>query len=371
MAKIRRRQFIEMAGPAALGLAASVGLTRPTAAQPAAASQGAPKRRIKVGQIGTAHAHAGGKMSTLRKLRDDYEVVGVVEPDRERRKRAENHAVYRGLAWMTEEQLLGTEGLEAVAVETAVRDLVPTAARCVAAGMHLHLDKPAGASLAAFKAVLDEATRRNLTVQMGYMFRNNPGFQFCFRAVREGWLGQVFELDGVMSKMVGAETRRQLLEQPGGTMFELGCHLIDAMVAALGRPERVSPYARRTRPDQDDLTDNMLAVFEYPKATATIRSAVVEVDGFRRRQFVVCGDRGTIDVRPLEPPRLLLALAEPRDAYKRGYQEVELPAMPGRYDEQLAELARIIRGEIESPYAPSHDLAVHEAILRASGLPLD
>jgi predicted dehydrogenase len=181
----------------------------------------------------------------------------------------------------------------------------------------------------------------------------------------------VFELHGVMSKMVGASTRRQIAEYPGGTMFELGCHLIDAMVAALGGPDRVTAFPRRTRPEQDDLVDNMLAVFEYPKATATVRSAVVEVEGFRRRQFVVCGDQGTVDIRPLEPPRLLLALAEPRGHFKRGYQEVELPAMPGRYDEQLAELARIIRGEIESPYPPSHDLAVHEAILRASGLPLD
>ena len=45
--------------------------------------------------------------------------------------------------------------------------------------------------------------------------------------------------------------------------------------------------------------------------------------------------------------------------------------MPGRYDEQLIELAEIIRGERQSDYPPSHDLAVHEAILLASGLPLD
>ena len=372
MGDIRRREFIRLAAPAALGLAASAGLARASGPQPARAEEktGA-TRRVKIGQIGTGHAHAAGKMSTFRKLKNDYEVVGVVEPDAKRRQAMANHPAYRGLEWITEDELLGTKGLEAVAVETAVEDLVPTAARCVAAGMHLHLDKPAGESLGAFKALLDEATRRNLTVQMGYMFRNNPAFQFCFRVVREGWLGQVFELHGVMSKMVDAKTRLQLTEYPGGTMFELGCHLIDAMVAVLGKPERVTPYVRRTRPEQDDLADNMLAVFEYPKATATIRSAVVEVDGFRRRQFVVCGDRGTVDIRPLEPPRLLLALAEARDEFKRGYQEVELDRMPGRYDEQLVELAEIIRGEKESDYPPSHDLAVHEAILLASGLPLD
>jgi hypothetical protein len=43
--------------------------------------------------------------------------------------------------------------------------------------------------------------------------------------------------------------------------------------------------------------------------------------------------------------------------------------MPGRYDEQLIELARIIRGEKESEYGPEHDLAVQEAVLKASGAP--
>ena len=370
MAGIRRREFMQAAGGTAVGLAASLGLASAIDAQAGERQKNTKKNRVKVGQIGTAHAHAAGKMSTLRKLSEDYEVVGVVEPDPKRRQAMQNHPAYRDLKWMSEEQLLNVEGLRAVAVETAVRDLVPTAARCVAAGMHLHLDKPAGDSLSAFRAVLDEAARRKLTIQMGYMFRNNPAFQFCFRAVREGWLGEVFELHGVMSKMIGADSRRQLAEYSGGTMFELGCHLIDAMVAALGRPDRVTPYVRRTRPGQDDLADNVLAVFEYPKATCTIRSAVIEVEGFRRRQFVVCGDEGTVDVRPLEPPELLLALAEPRGEFRRGYQEVELPAMPGRYDDQLFELAQIIRGEKKSPYPPSHDLAVHEAILLASGMPL-
>ncbi len=41
--------------------------------------------------------------------------------------------------------------------------------------------------------------------------------------------------------------------------------------------------------------------------------------------------------------------------------------MPGRYDDQLIELARIIRGEIENPYPLAHELAVQEALLAACG----
>jgi len=361
---MHRRRFLQRTGQLSV-----LGFVAPALAGSAMAQAGSARERIKVGQIGTAHAHASGKMATLRKLRDEYEVVGIVEPDPDRQRRVQDQAAYRGLCWLTQEQLLNTPGLQAVAVETAVSDLVSTAQRCISAGMHVHLDKPAGCSLTAFQELLAEAARRRRTVQMGYMFRHNPAFRFCFRAVREGCLGEVFEVHGVISKTVGAQQRKELAEYPG-SMFELGCHLIDALVAVLGRPEKTGSFSRRSRPQQDDLADNQVAVFEYAKATATIRSSLLEVEGTQRRQFVVCGTRGTVEIRPLEPPRLQMALDRPWREYRKGYQDIELPPMPGRYDDHLLELARLIRGEKESEYLFEHDLAVQEAVLQASGAPL-
>jgi len=343
--------------------------------QPYAIAGDQPKERIKIGQIGTEHEHASGKMETFRKLTDHYEVVGIVEPDPALREKHENDPVYRNLPWMTEEQLLNTKGLRAVAVETKIRDLVPTAARCIAAGVHLHLDKPGSETIGPFMKLLDEAGRRGLAVQLGYMYRNNPAIQFCFRVVREGWLGQIFEVHAVMSRKDPPAYRTWLGQFPGGAMYNFGCHMIDLVVSLLGKPDRITPYLRQTQPDVK-VCDNALAVFEYPRATATVRTAVVEVEGYQRRQLVVCGDRGTIDIRPLEtfasrpkdPVNLRLALASPRDSYKQGYQELTFPRTAGRYDEQLIELARIIRSEIANPYPLAHELLVQECLLAACGL---
>ena len=364
MSKTERRDFLQASVKTGLAVATASWL----APRPARAAR--PDKRVKVGQIGVGHAHAGGKMSTLRKLSDEFEVLGVAEPCEAIRKHWQDHPIYRGVPWVSVEQLLDTKGLEAVAVETEVRDLLPTAARCIAAGMHIHLDKPAGQSLPQFRQVLDEATRRSLAVQMGYMYRNNPAFQFCFRAVRAGWLGRITEIHGVMSKMSPPEERKPMLPYVGGVMFELGCHLIDALVNVMGKPDRIAPFARQSHPELDALADTQLAVFEYPQAIATIRATVVEAEGGRRRQFVVAGDEATVSILPLEPPRLTLALTAPRGEFGRGYHEVRLPPMPGRYDEQLRELASIVRGDMENPYPPEHDLAVQEAILLASELPL-
>ncbi len=375
MNHIDRRQFLATAGRSGAAVAAGHWFgSAALAAEPHA-------QRIKIGQIGTGHEHASAKMDTFRKLSDHYEVVGIVEPDPELRKSRANHGAYRDLTWMTEEQLLDIEGLQAVAVEVDSDDkrIMDIAGRCIDAGLHIHLDKPGGESFSKFKTVLDEAKRRELTVQLGYMYRNNLAVQFCRKAVQQGWLGQIFEVHCVMSKFSGVDYRKYLSQFRGGTMFIYACHMIDLVVGLLGKPDRVVPFMRQTRSDAGEMCDNGLVVLEYPKTTATIRTASLEVEGFKRRQLVVCGDEGTIDIRPLEtydiqptpPLRLQLALSKAHDSYKEGYQEVTFPQVPARYDDQLIELAQIIRGEVENPYPIEHELIVQECLLEACGYPLD
>lgn len=322
--------------------------------------------RIRIGQIGTKHAHAGGQLAALRQC-PDFEVVGVVEPDESRRKKVEQTEDFAGLPWMTEEQLFNVQGLQAVSVETEVGDLLNSAEKVVKAGFHLHLDKPAGESLPQFQRILDIASSKQKLVKMGYMFRYNPAFQLLIRAVREGWLGEVFSIHAEMSKLLGDAERQPMLRYSGGSMFELGCHLIDSVVRILGKPADISPHIYRSR--EDGYADNMTAVLDYPRATVTVRSAMIEVDGGARRQFVVCGTKGTVEIRPLEPPAMRLTLDQPRDKYRKGAQEVTFEKAP-RYAADWLDFAKAIRGEIAWEFTPKHDLAVQETVLRASGLPI-
>ncbi len=327
--------------------------------------------KIKVGQIGTKHAHASGKIGTARKFSDLYDVVGVVEPDDARWNSVKNSAAYKDVPRMTEEQLLNVAGLQFVCVETEVEDLIQAAKACVAAGKHIHLDKPAGVNYSGFEKLVQMAQENDVLIQMGYMFRYNPGFQFIFKSIREGLLGDVFEVDGVISKKIGDQTRKQLARYAGGTMFELGCHLIDSLHVAMGTPQRITAFPRTTYPDKDALVDNMLAVFDYPKATATIRSAMLEVDGFRRRQFVVVGSEGTIVLRPLEKPVLELTLESAKENHTKGSQLVELPLSGGRYDGDFLEMAAVLNGAKEFPFSYQHDLDVQKSVLLGSGLKLN
>ncbi|MBT63292.1 MAG: dehydrogenase [Puniceicoccaceae bacterium] len=329
---------------------------------------------IKIGQIGIGHNHADEKMRTLRSLPHLFEVVGIVEADPAWREKRGGQSQYKGLRWMTEAELFDTTDLEAVAVETDGSDLIPTAARCAERGLHMHLDKPGGESLPDFKALLDTCERRGLAIQLGYMYRNNPAINFCREAVRSGWLGDIFEVHAVMSRLDGDDYRKWVANFKGGSLYIFGGYLIDIIISLLGRPENVTSFQRPTR--DDGCHDNGFAVLEYPRATASVRASIVEVEGFRRRQLVVCGTKGTVEICPLEhhnsryeldPLHVRLTLSEPCGDYAAGTHVIDVGVMHGRYTEQLTELARVIRGEIKNPWPSSHEFHVHETLLAASG----
>jgi hypothetical protein len=116
-----RRQLLQQLGGAAAGALFSSALTRFAAAVESSGP------RIKIGQIGVGHAHAS-KLEVYR-ASDDYEVVGIVEPNPKLRAEAERDETFRGLPWLTRDELLGTPGLQAVLVETEVRNLLDTLKR--------------------------------------------------------------------------------------------------------------------------------------------------------------------------------------------------------------------------------------------------
>ena len=364
-----RRTFLAASGLAATGAALAGRVTAAADATPAK------KQPIKIGQIGTGNQHAY-KIRTLRSLPDLFEVVGFVEDDPKLREKALKSSAFKGLKLMSTEELLAVPGLQAVAVETEERVCIPPALQCIRAGKHIHLDKPCGESLPKLKELLDEAEERKLTVQVGYMYRNNPAVQFCIKAVRDGLIGNVFDLDTAMGRYDGQGYRTLIGDYQGGIAYILACHLIDIVVSLMGEPEKITPYLRQTR--GDGVLDNCLAVFEFSRdRLATVRTSITEARGFERRRLKVMGDKGSIIIQPIESKGnmsggvLTLALEEDRGGFKKGIQNVEMPPLKDRYEDQWREFAAVLNGEMVNPYTYEHDYIVHKCHLAACGMPLD
>lgn len=311
--------------------------------------------RLRIGQIGTEHAHAGGKMAAMRSLTDLWEVVGVTGPKG-----------YEGVKSMTVEELLAGPDLKAIAVETTIEASCEMARRCIEAGKHVHLDKPGALQHDEFRTMRLEAEKRGLTVQMGYMLRYNPAFELLFQAVREGWLGEITEIDAAMGKLADPGTRKKIGELEGGGLFELAGHIIDAAMTILGKPASVTAFS--TPVGTDGVKDNQMAVLQYAKATAVIRCNHADPFGGPRRRFNVTGTEGAFEIVPLESGMVNLSITKARGAYKNGTQSFQLDVPKDRYAAEFVDLAKIVRGEKKLAWDAAHDIAVHETVLRAAGV---
>ena len=327
--------------------------------------------KMRMAQYGIGHDHATGKARVMRES-DAVELVGVCEPSARMREAVGGQAAYAGVHWFAEpEEMFTDPSITAIAVQGRVSENLAVARTALEHGKHVWLDKPAGDDLDAFAGVLDLAAKRKLHLQLGYMFRYNAGFQFVLDWAATGKLGEIrsvrARISSATSNAAGWQRWDSRGERAGGIMFILAGHVIDIVVALLGRPHRVTPYARQHSDEFPWYRDNTAAVLEYPAALAVVESVASEVDPTVSRRLEVYGTRGSAIMEPLEPPKLRLCLDEPRAGYQAGWQEVAVAARP-RYVESLRAFVATIRGEQPPDRTFAHELAVQETVLAAAGL---
>ncbi len=339
------------------------------AAAAAAAQQTA--EPIRIAFLGGGHAHGRAKVALAQKS-PDWDLVGIYEPD------PAVMAGYdrMGVAALTRSQVLEDASIPVVGIEGWVWELADFAKAALEAGKHIHLDKPPATSVADLREILDLAARKGRLVQAGYMWRYNPAVIRAVDAARSGWLGEIFQVRGLINTWIPAAERRKLARFKGGQMFELGGHLIDPIVRLMGRPERVTPYLRHDHREIDDgLADNAIAVLEWDRAIGTVTTASMHFRHHDRggsaaaqyRALELYGTQGAAVVRPIEsPPTLSVNLSSAAGPYQAGAQTQRFSYT--RYVDDFAELAAAVRGERDLRVTPEEDLLVEETLLRASGM---
>lgn len=330
--------------------------------------------KIKVGHIGTRHDHSRMKLEGIKRLPDCFEVVGIVPDEPGFAEKYKNDKVYAGVPIMTEEELFAVPDLKLVLLEGFELESVAAAQRCVDRGLHIHLDKPGGEDIAAYEKLLRDAKAKNLIVQLGYMYRYNPAVMYLHDLIKDGRIGEITAIDTQMSTQHAAYKVQWMSCFQGGVMFWLGCHLVDLIYRVAGVPDEIIPMNNRSGFSCPETLDNIFVVMKYPKFVATIRVNSTEVNGFGRRQFVVCGREGSVEIKPLEGPTKM-TFADRRMTGTNIYNDVkaEIPFQKpvGRYDLMLADLYDYIMGKKENPYTYEYELQLQKMVLAACGMDVD
>ena len=152
-------------------------------------------------------------------------------------------------------------------------------------------------------------------------------------------------------------------------MYIFGSHLIDLIYSVMGKPSEIVPFLDKSTYDGANSHDSCFAVLKYPKAVSTVRTSSVEVNGYGRRQLVICGSKGTVEIKPIErPTKMYLSLRKDiENIYSDSRIEVECTDLDGseRYDEMMLDFAAYIRNEKQNPYDYDYELELHRLILSA------
>ena len=324
--------------------------------------------RIKVGHIGPRHDHSRAKLDAIKKFPELFEVVGIVPENEEVAKSFVGDKVYGDVPVMTEEELFATPGLKLVLCEGYELDSVAAAQRCIDHGVHVHLDKPGGEDIVAYEKLLRDAKRKGLVVQLGYMYRYNPAVLYAHDLINDGRIGELTGIGTEMSTMHDMRVNKLLSGFKGGVMFWLGCHLIDLIFRIAGTPDEIIPVNHHSDFIMEGVLDNTFALLKYPKFVATVRVNSTEVNGHDRRQFVICGRQGSVEIKPLEPPEMTFSdrRMTGTEAYKHIKAVIPIAKPTGRYDVMVQDLYEYIMGTKENPYTYEYELQLQKPVLLQS-----
>lgn len=319
---------------------------------------------VKIGQIGIGHNHGEAKMLSVRKFPELFEIVGFAEENECWIEKRGKQKGYEGLKRYSVDELI--EQCDAILVETDVWDLTKTAQKCIDAGKHIHMDKPASGTLEEYKRLLDTAKAKKLVVQLGYMYRYNPSIKKTFEMIKNGELGSIHSINTEMSTRHTDDYRKWLNHFSGGNMYIFGSHLIDLIVLLLGKPKEICSSIASSGIGGINAPDITSAILKYDNALARVFVSSVECNGWGRRCFSVAGSEGTIEIRPLEVPvRMTFAQKgkgnEYFDDYANPIDTISLPDSE-RYDEMMKDFYTFIKGTKENPFTYEHEYEVQEVL---------
>ena len=320
---------------------------------------------LKCVQIGTGHDHYFAPASSMKK-RGDAVLLGCARVNGEQR-------TLDGVPEIDLDDVVKMTDLDAAFIETEDRYLTEYARMFVERGIAVQMDKPGGQDKAEFDALFDLAEDKKIPLHLGYMYRYNPAIKQAIGMVKRGELGKIRYVEAQMNCLHGRNKRRWLRDYRGGMMNFLGCHLIDLVLQIQGVPDKVIPYNSEGGDGAGD--DVGFAVLKYGDNASFVKAAAVEAGGFGRRQIVICGEKGTIEIRPTEyypggdgikTDMLVTLLTGQSETACRSEKLTFGPF--DRYDGMYDEFFGIVRGEIENPYSAEYEKLLHDTVLRACGI---
>jgi predicted dehydrogenase len=213
--------------------------------------------------LGTSHPHASGRVAAMQSF--GGELIGVSESGPSGKPFSEYaRAPLRDLR-----SILDDERVDIVLVHSRTEEMLSLCGAAVEAGKPVLVEKPCGTGPRDIRELRTRADKAGVIVQAGFNFRHCEAVDRTAALLQSGALGDIVEVRGHGSVAIG-EHRTALTNQPkdiGGSLYVIGCHVIDLILYHFGMPESVNARVRKYEAlsGTDSREDAAAAIFTYPK----------------------------------------------------------------------------------------------------------
>jgi predicted dehydrogenase len=129
---------------------------------------------VGVGVMGSNHARVLSEMAGVQ-------LVGVVDPERKQREFVARNL---GCAEFTDLEALLESGVDAVTIAAPTHLHHDLALTCIAAGVHVMVEKPIAPTVEEGRAIVAAARRAGVTLMVGHVERFNPAVESIKRAIK-------------------------------------------------------------------------------------------------------------------------------------------------------------------------------------------
>lgn len=316
------------------------------------AQSGPPPLRVAI--AGLTHTHVHGLLA--RKGKNDIEIVGIAEPNRELARRyLAQYGLPMSLVYDSLGELLAKTKPQAVFAFNTIFQHLEVVRQCAPLGIHVMVEKPLAVSLDHALQMHALAKRHKIQLLTNYETTWYPSNHYAYDLLHEekvlGPLRKVVVHDGHPGpKEIGVnkeflEWLTDPVQNGGGAVTDFGCYGANLITWLMkGQPPlEVMAVTQQIKPDvYPRVDDEATIILTYPEAQGIIQASWNWP--YNRKDMELYGKTGYVVA--VNGRKVRLKKENEKEESSR-----ELPARPYPYDDPYGYFAGVISGTIHpAPY---------------------
>lgn len=178
------------------------------------------------------------------------------------------------------QHLIDDQEIELIAICTPNHTHYELTKKCLLAGKHVLVEKPATATLAEAKELYALAKQQNKVLCVYQNRRFDSDFLTCLKLVKGNFLGEIHTYEAHFHRFkpeLNTKTWKEDVSPANGILYDLGAHLIDQVIFLFGSPDSYTgeTYTQRQGSTIDDA---FYIQMNYGKLRVRLKSSLLVVE---------------------------------------------------------------------------------------------